>query len=100
MTIEADRMWSPSASSFLENPSGAQYKRTETKKQVQSGEISQYAVAFVTRATCVISGRTVEKTNDSLGYCPFTLRVEQAKSYQTHCVERVHNLLKLKDFLQ
>ena len=56
------------------------------------------AVAFVTRATYVISGCTVEKTNDSLGYCPFTPLVGETKSYQTLCVERVHNLLKLKDF--
>ena len=33
MTIEADRMSSPSASTFLEKPSGAQYKRIKTKRK-------------------------------------------------------------------
>ena len=69
------------------------------QKASASSEISQYAVAFVTRATRVISGRTVEKTNNSLGYCLFPPRVVETKSYQTLCVERVHNLLKLKGFL-
>ena len=55
------------------------------------------AVMCVTRATCVISGRTVEFHNDSLEYCSFPSRVG-GKKYQTICVERALNLLELKVF--
>ena len=55
------------------------------------------AVAFVTRATCVISGRTVEKTNDSLGYCPFTTLVGERKVIKPY-VFRSINHLTYKDF--
>lgn len=101
MTIEADRMSSPSASTFLEKPSGAQYKRTKTKSKCNLAKYLRLAAAFVTRATCVISGRTVGKTNALLGYYrfkspdtfppqvgetekvikPFVLRVREPKQY-------------------
>ena len=55
------------------------------------------AAVCVTRATCVISGRTVEKTNDSLGYCPFTPRVGERKVIKPF-VFRLINPLTYKDF--
>ena len=72
-----------------ESPSGAQYKRTETKSKRNLAKYLRLA-AFVTRATCVISGRTVEMDNNSLGYCLFPPLAEQAKSYQTSlCLGRL-----------
>ena len=69
MTIEADRMSSPSASTFLGKPSGAQYKHTETKSKRNMAKYLRLEVdvLHVQRVTCVVSGRTVEKNNDSLG---------------------------------
>lgn len=85
VTIEADRMWSPSASTFLGKPSGVQYKRTKPKSKRHLAKYRRLAV-HAQRVTCVISGRTVEKNDDSLGYRPFAPCAEQAKSYQTLCV--------------
>lgn len=64
-------MWSPSPHLSWKSPSGAQYKRTKTKNKCNLAKYLRLAVAFVARATCVISERTVEKTNALLGYRPF-----------------------------
>ena len=55
-------------------------------------------MAFVTRATRVISGRTVEKNNDSLGYCPVPPQVGETKKIIKHYVFRSINHLTYKDF--
>ena len=62
-----------------------------------SSEISEACGSIVTRATCVISGRTVEFHNDSLGYCPFHSR-EGSKKVIKHYVFRSINHLTYKDF--
>lgn len=84
MTIEADRMSSPSASTFLGKPSGAQYKRTKTKSKRNLAKYLRLAAAFVARATCVIHGRTVEKTNVSLEYYRFKSPEVFPQTYQNN----------------